>query len=53
MGTYHDWHSMIHEYNIEKVTPLHHHVYSLLTILSYGGFDACVFVSISVSLFMC
>ena len=51
--TYHDRHRMVHEYDVEEVASKHHNVNSFLSILSYGGFNACVCVCVYVCECVC
>jgi hypothetical protein len=44
--TNHDRHSVVHKDDVELVAHRHHHLYCLLSILSYRGFYACVCVCV-------
>ena len=44
---------MVHEYDVEEVASEHHNVNCLFSILSNGGFNACVCVRVCVCVCMC
>ena len=53
VSTYHDRHGVVHEDDVELVAHFHHRLYCLLSILSYGGLNACVRVCVCVLMHVC
>ena len=44
---------MVHKYDVEEVASQHHNVNGFLSILGYGGFNACVCVCVCVRVRVC